>query len=255
MLLICNDITTKNQQILEALENKDAQCFKDIASKAKYEGFNYLEIFAGNTGKEADSLNFIIDSIKDIDIKLVIRSSNISALKQVIPSISNPGIIAPTELTIDGTGEIFDLVESLDDDWGILFTQTFGDDSIHSEIENMKVYVSKAEQEGILPNLLYVEPLSKSIASENNFYIKMKRLLDSFRNSYPDMNFYINLPQVTKGLDDQVTLVNTFVGIADLIGVNAFSFNSNHEAHIKAIKAADAILNNKVDDYLKEYSN
>lgn len=255
MNLICNNLTTKNPEVKEAVEKKDSDYLKKVADTAKSEGFNYLEIYVGDCDDEVECIKFVVESTRDTRLKYVIRSCEESTFEALISELSVPGILAPINVTEDLALKLFSLILNSGKEWGILFTQTYGKDTLHSEIEGMTHLISKAEQHGILPEFLYIEPLSISIATDNNCYIKMKRMVDAFRNMYPDINFYLNLPQVTEGLNDQVTLVNVFVGIADLIGVNSFAFNLEHKAHLQAIEAAEAILDRDltITDYLEKY--
>lgn len=253
MLLICNDLSTQDPTIKEAVKNKDAKAILEIAQEAKKIGFDYLELDATNLEDEAEGLQFLLDSIQETDLKFILRIKNNSVYDKVLPNLKRAGIIAPQRLSDKDALEVFSILKELDEGWGVLFTQTFGDDTVSTEVEGLHKLISKAEQEGIMPERQFMEPIGEPLIKNNRSFAKMKRMVDAFSNSYPSINFYVNLPLAAQGLDDEVTLMNVFVGMADLIGVNAFSFSTKHKAHLKAIKAADALLDSDGDleSYLK----
>ena len=53
MLIICNDLSTKNATVLDAIKSKDADAIKAVVSKAKDLGFDSLELYAGDMENES----------------------------------------------------------------------------------------------------------------------------------------------------------------------------------------------------------
>ncbi len=254
MLIICNNLSTHNQDINEAVQNKDSQKIKDIISQAVESGFNALELDATNSTNEAEALHFLLDQVDNPELTLVIKIKNPATYDQVIPSMKRSGILNPVDITLDQADTVFPMLKRLEDDWKVLFTQDYGEDTVSNEIEGSKKVIAKAEQEGILPERIYVEPLTQPIKTNNNTYIKMKRILDAFSNVYPSMNYYINLLLAADGLKDEVILVNDFISMSIQIGVEAFSLDLDHKEHIETINAAIALLNQNggISAYLKK---
>ncbi len=248
MLLISDDITIKNEKFKQAIAERDPEPILEIAKLADERGFSHLEIDVDGLGPdESDALLFIAQTLEAYPaLKLVLRADDNATYLDVLPKIKQTGIIAPKKISEAEAVKIFTLINKLGDTWGVLFTQTYGKDTVSSEVEGMLELIRKAEQEGLMPELQYMEPLSRPLISEPNNFIRMKRMLDAFLNSYPDMNFYLYLPLVAEGLEDESILMNVFLGMANLIGVNAFCFSVYHEDHLKALRAAQAIQNDDV---------
>lgn len=241
MLIICNDLNTEKDNVKEAVANKDANAINAIVNDAIAKGFNALELYAGNLEDEAEGLSFLADTVENSGLTLIYRIKNSDVYDKVLPNVKS-GIVNPVELTPDQADDVFPLLNKLEEDWKVLFTQTFGDGAISPEVEGYEVLISKAEQQGILPERIYYEPISDPIKGSDHSFIKMKRMLDAFSNGYPSINFYINLPLAAKGLKDEVALMNALVALSEAIGVNAFSMDLEHAEHIEAINAAAALL-------------
>lgn len=252
MLIICNDLSTKNATVLDAINSKNTDAIQAIVSKATDLGFNALELYAGDLENEAEALLFLIDAIQDSNLKLILKVKDDSVYEQILPKVGKDGIIAPQALSVEEASKIFPILRQLGDTWGILFTQTYGNDSVSREVTGLEKLISKAEQEGVMPEKMYMEPIGKPLVDGDHSFLKMKRMLDAFSNSYPAMNFYIDLPLAADGLVDATTLVNVFIGMAYQSGVNAFAFSTEHTAHLEAIKAAEALLD--YADGLKQYT-
>lgn len=253
MLTICNDLTTQNSAVELAVKNKDKDFIAQIAKEAKNTGFDCLELYAANTEDEAEALLFIIDSVKESDLELLLRIKDASTYKKVLPKVYRPGIIAPVELSGSQAQQVFDILKNLDEGWDILFTQAFSDGSAEPDVEELLSIISKAEQAGIMPDLIYIEPLAAPLIEDNRSLTKMRRSINAFINSWPEINFYLDLPLIAKGLDDETTLMNVFIGMANMAGVSAFSFSTEHESHLEAIKAAQALLNDNggIQEFVK----
>ena len=171
MLIICNDLTTNNPEVKKAIDNKDAGPIKDIVAQAKENGYNALELDATSSDNEPEALLFILNQIEDTDLTLVLRINDTSVYEKVIPQMKCSGIVNPVDITLKQAEVVFPMLKKLDDDWKVLFTQDYGEDTVSNEIEGSKQVISKAEQEGILPERIYVEPLTEPIKTNNNCYI------------------------------------------------------------------------------------
>lgn len=242
MLIICNNLTTEKPEIKEAVENKNSSAINNIVAEAKEAGFNALELYAGNTDDEASNLLFLAQSVENSELTLVLRVKNLNTYEAVLPSLKVAGLINPVDISDEQAANVFPLIKKLADGWKLILTQTYNEkDTIHSEVEGLRDIIVKAELEGILPERIYFEPVGEPMVSSKKPFIKMKRMLDAFRNGYPSMNFYLNLSLVADGLVNQDVLMDVYIGLSTFVGVNAFAFDLSHKAHIQAIEAAVAL--------------
>lgn len=252
MLIINNDLCMCNDVTKKAVESKDTEAITSIVNKAKEAGFNAISVCAGSSDNEADNLLYLIDQVKDSGLKVVIRIKNTETYEKVLPELSFSGIINPVKLTMKQADIVFPLLKKLADGWEVLITQPFGDDSVSAEVEDSIPLIRKAESQGILPNRIYFDPVGKPIDQDNAVYLDTKTKIDAIKNSYPQMNFYLNLSKVAEGLHNEMTLVNAFITLVMECHVNAYAFGLDHKDHIKTLEATMALLDSKVQDYLKK---
>lgn len=242
----------RNADVKKAVETKNPDAIASIVNQAKDAGFNAISVCAGKTENEAENLQFLIDQVKDSGLKVVIRARSAETFEKVIPSLSTPGIINPVKLTLEQADSLFSLIKSLEEGWEVLFTQPFGDNSVSAEVEDSISLIRKAEQEGIMPNRIYFDPVGTPIDDDNAVYLDTKTKIDGMHNVYPQMNFYVNLAKVAKGLKDEMALVDAYCSLVMECHVNAYAFGLDHKQHIKPLKATMALLDGKVKDYLKD---
>ncbi len=251
MLIINNDLCMRNADVKNAVETKNPDAIVSIVNQAKEAGFNAISVCAGKSENEAEDLLFLIDQVKDSGLKVVIRARSAETYEAILPKLDFAGIINPVKLTMEQADKVFPLIKKLADGWEVLFTQPFGDDSISAEVEGSISLIRKAEQEGIMPNLIYFDPVGKPIDEDNMVYLDTKTKVDAMKNAYPQMNFYVSLSKVAAGLKDEMALVDAYISLVMQCHVNAYAFDLDHKGHIKALKATMALLDGKVQDYLK----
>lgn len=252
MLIINNDLCMCNDKIKNAVETNDTEVITSIVNQAKEAGFNAISVCAGSSDDEAGNLLYLIDQVKNSGLDVVIRIKNVETYEKVLPKLSFSGIVNPVKLTMAQADEVFPLLKKLADGWKVLITQPFGDESVSAEVEDSIPLIKKAESQGILPDRIYFDPVGKPIDQDNAVYLDTKRKIDAMKNSYPQMNFYLSLSKVAEGLHDEMTLVDAFITLAMECYVNAYAFGLDHKGHIKTLDAAMALLDGKVQDYLKK---
>lgn len=243
MLLICNDLSTQYGPVKEAVDKKDGAFIADIAESAKKQGFEYLELFAGGAeGDEAENLLFMIVSADVAGLKYVLRVKDTAVYKTVLDKVKTPALLAPEDLTLQNAKDFFPLLSKLDEGWTLLISHVFGDDAVHDEFEEFNNFIHDAQLEGIMPERLYIAPQTAPLASNPNSFTKLRRLIDAFKNIYPEIKFYTDVQAIADSAQGEETLIETFIGMAAMAGIDAASMGSKEHGQIGAALAANAIL-------------
>ena len=175
MLIIGEKLNGAIKSVAEAIQNRDGEFIRNLASKQLESRADYLDICSGVPAEDAEILKWMIELIQSDhpDVKFSLDSPNPDTILKCIPLCKNPGMINSVSLEKNKADKIFPVVADkkgwkiialLLDDEGMPETVEKRMDSFHNIIK-------KAEEYGISLDRLYFDPLVFTVGSSPDSFL------------------------------------------------------------------------------------
>ena len=173
-------------------------------------------------------------------------------LADVLKTVKKPGIINGicTQETAD---IILPLFKDLPEGWRLVLNACAkkGQEDPGSRIEEYAPLMRQAEEAGLMPERIIIDPCAGELKTNPNAYLDMEDAMDAFTNVYPESSFVCEPFMITSGLANPDPLKAAFVTMALSIGISMMKADVFDPKIREAFFAAQALLDE--GDGLKGY--
>ena len=253
MELISTNLNTYYPEVVKALKDRNPEFIRKTAAAAEKTGADYIEVGAPNGPSESEELKWLVSVTQEAcDLPLVICWDGCRDLADVLKTVKKPGIINGicTQETAD---IILPLFKDLPEGWRLVLNACAkkGQEDPGSRIEEYAPLMRQAEEVGLMPERIIIDPCAGELKTNPNAYLDMEDAMDAFTNVYPESSFVCEPFMITSGLANPDPLKAAFVTMALSIGISMMKADVFDPKIREAFFAAQALLDE--GDGLKGY--
>lgn len=255
MLIIGEKLNGAIKSVAEAIQKRDGDFIRSLASKQLDSRADYLDICSGSSSEDADILKWMIELIQadHPDVKFSIDSPNPETILKCIPLCKNPGMINSVSLEVNKADKIFPEIADKKA-WKIIALLLDDDgmpESVEKRMESFHGLVEKAEEYGISLNRLYFDPLVFTVGTTPDSFLNFIKTSQKIKEEYPDAHIVSGLSNISYGLPYRKAINHAFLIGAMMNGMDSAIMDPLNRDMLGGVYAAEALLG--IDEYCIEY--
>lgn len=256
MIIIGEKINGTIPSVKKAIENKDEQFIRDLAVRQAEAGADFIDVCASTAPElEVSTLKWLMDIVQDaVATPLCIDSPNPRAIEQVFQYAKAPGIINSVSEESDKCEIIFPLIQ--DTQWQVI-ALTCDQNGIPSDVQTRvditKSMVQKAQDYGITPDRIHIDPLVMAISADNQSLLNFVATLQAVKEIYPTIKVTSGLSNISFGMPLRGIINQHFLTIAAYAGMDSAILDPCNRDILTTLLATEALLGR--DKYCRNFSN
>lgn len=255
MIIIGEKLNGAIKSVADAIQNRDGDFIRDLASKQLARRADYLDICSGVPAGDADVLKWMIELIETDhpDVRFSLDSPNPDTILASIPLCKNPGVINSVSLEGDKIDKLFSAVADKPG-WKIvalLLDDTGMPENVEKRMESFHRIVKKAEEYGIALDRLFFDPLVFTVGSSPDSFLNFIGTAKKIKEEYPGAHIISGLSNISYGLPYRKAINHAFLVGAMMFGMDSAIMDPLSRDMLGGVYAAEALLG--VDAYCLEY--
>lgn len=255
MIIIGEKINGAIPSVCAAIERRDEAFILDLADKQAEAGAAYLDICSGRAPElEKEDMIWLIDTVQShTDMPLCVDSPNPHLLKELLPMVTQRGIVNSVSGEGDKMDELFPAIS--ENGWDVI-ALTCDDGGIAAEA-NRKVEIAvriieKAASFGIAPERIYIDPLVLSLSAVNDSVINFLDAVKEIKRRYPGVKITSGLSNVSYGMPCRKAVNQFFLALAMYAGMDSAIADPANRDIYTAVLAVEALLGR--DRFCRRYN-
>jgi len=254
MIIIGEKINGSIPSVAQAIAGHDSQFIKQLAKSQADANASYIDCCASvEEVKEVETLHWLIDCIQEVtDLPICVDSPSPQVCVEAIKFCKIPGIVNSVSMEGNKTDIIFSAIA--DTDWGCV-ALLCGDkgipDSVDARMEIFEKIMVKAEEYGITPSRLYIDPLVVALSTDQEALSTFAACCRKIKSAYSDIHITSGLSNISFGLPARKNINKAFMVLAMEAGMDSAIVDPLNRDMLGIIYATDSLLEN--DDYCLEY--
>jgi len=255
MIIIGEKINGAIPSVAEAIAARNEEVIKKLAIAQSESGANYLDVCAGtNPESELEVLKWLLEIVqKTVDTPICIDSPDHNIIAKVLPEIDHIGLIN----SVSGEGRKCEVLYPLvaDSQWRII-ALTCDDQGIPADAERKYDIavrlISKADEYGIKPDRLYIDPLVLSLSAINTALLSFTETVVKLKAAYPTVHITSGLSNISYGMPRRRLINQIFLAYALQSGMDSAIMDPTNKDMYATILAAENLLGR--DKYSRAYN-
>jgi 5-methyltetrahydrofolate--homocysteine methyltransferase len=262
MIIIGEKINGFVPRTLAAIEARDAQYIRDIASAQVERGARFLDICAGTApAVEREVLEWLIDTVLEVvDVPLCLDSSDPQMLvgrydyvqQKASGAQAATGIINSVSLEEGKCESIFPHIA--ESKWGVIALTCDNKgipDDPQVKLSIAREIIKRANDAGIATERIYIDPLVTTLATKQDSLQNFTDALALIRAEFPTVHFTSGLSNISFGMPFRKAINTQFLCLAMRAGMDSAIMDPLSPDIQAALHATDALLGN--DEYCLTY--
>ena len=255
MVIIGEKLNGAIKSVAEAIQNRDGDFIRQLASKQLEYRADYLDICSGVPKIDAEILAWMIDLIqKDHpDVRFSIDSPDPDSILKSIPLCKNPGFVNSVSLEGDKIDKIFTYVSDKKG-WKIvalLLDETGMPETAEKRIDSFHKIMEKVREYNIDLDRIYFDPLVFSVGTSPDCFQCFTETARQIRSEYPKAHIISGLSNISYGLPYRKAINQAFLVGAMISGMDSAIIDPLNRDMQGSIYATEALLG--IDEYCIEY--
>ncbi|NLG11120.1 MAG: methyltetrahydrofolate cobalamin methyltransferase [Coriobacteriaceae bacterium] len=253
MIIIGEKVNGSIPKTGEAIAAKDAEYIREIARKQTAAGSHYLDCCASVNENELETVQWLIELIQEeSDLPICIDSPNSQVCVDAMKFCKKPGIINSVSLEGDKIEVVFPVIA--DTEWGCIALLCDDNGIPHDaagRIEVFKKLMIRAEEYGIAPDRLYIDPLVETLGTNDQSLLTFVEVCRAVKELYPDVHLTSGLSNISFGLPGRKMINIGFMVLAMNAGMDSAIIDPTNRDLLGVLFATEALLGN--DEYCMEF--
>lgn len=256
MIIIGEKINGTIPSVKRAIEAKDEEFIRNLAIKQSAAGADFIDVCASTSPDiEVETLLWLMELVQGVtDTPLCIDSPNPRAIEEVFKHSKWPGLINSVSLEGDKCEVIFPLIRGTE--WQVI-ALTCDNDGIPSDVEKRieitKKLVRKAQEYGITPDKIHIDPLVIALSADNNSLLKFVEATQQIKELYPTINVTSGLSNISFGMPLRKVVNQNFLTLAMFAGMNSAILDPINRDMMATLLATEALLGR--DRHCRAFAN
>jgi cobalamin-dependent methionine synthase I len=262
MLLVGESINGTRKQVGEAIQARDAEFIKGLATDQVAAGANILDVNGGVAGgNEVDDLLWLIATVRSVtDTQLMVDSASPAALQAGVEAAIKDGGKVPYINSISGEQSRIDTVLPLVEKYKCpVVALCLNDEGIPPTADDRfavaKMLHDKLAAAGLPAEDMWFDPLVMTVSADSTAALVTMQTLALIKANLPGVRSTGGLSNVSFGLPNRPLLNRTFVAMCAGIGIDGAVLDVRNKQMMATIKAIEALRNEDTfcGNYLKAH--
>jgi 5-methyltetrahydrofolate--homocysteine methyltransferase len=245
VLIVGERINGTGKRVREAIIARDADFIADLARRQAEAGAAYLDVNAG-TGPERDEqdMAWLVETVQGaVDKPLCVDSPNPAALRAGLERHRGQALINSASAEAARMRPVIALARK---HGARLVALTLDDSGLPATAEQrLKIarrLARAAFTAGIAPQDLFIDPLAKSVATENDQGLALLEAVAKIKEALPGCHIICGLSNVSFHMPARALLNRTFLTMAMARGMDAVILDPLDRALMASLCAAQVLL-------------
>ncbi len=257
MIVISERINGLFRSVGRAIDKRDVTFLQDLARKQVQCGASILDINTGPGRDDADQvMKWMVETVQDaVDVQLSIDAPKATVIEAGIKAAKKMVLINSTTAEMKKMEALFPLAKEYGSEIICLCLNEQGiPNDAASRCEMAMVMLTKAMDYDIGTERIYLDPLAMPVGTAQDQGPKVLEALSMFKQlSSPPPKTTVGLSNVSNNTTQRPILNRTFLVMMMAHGLESAIMDPMDEDMMKAVKAADILLNKKLyaDDFLR----
>jgi cobalamin-dependent methionine synthase I len=250
MLLVGESINGTRKQVGEAIQARDAEFIKALATDQVAAGANILDVNGGVAGgNEVDDLLWLVATVRSVtDNQLMIDSASPAALQAGVEAAIKDGGTTPHINSISGEQSRIDTVLPLVSKYKCpVVALCLNDEGIPATPEDRFAVAEslhgKLAAAGLPAEDMWFDPLVMTVSADSTAALVTMQTLALIKANLPGVRSTGGLSNVSFGLPNRPLLNRTFVAMCAGIGIDGAVLDVRNKQMMATIKAIEALRN------------
>jgi 5-methyltetrahydrofolate corrinoid/iron sulfur protein methyltransferase len=258
MLIIGEKINSSIPFTKKAIENRDTDYIRKLASDQAAAGAHMIDVNAGTfVDEEVDIIRWLVQIVQDVtDVPLCIDSPNPAALKAALPLIRRKALVNSISLEKDRYNGILPVVK----DFGTSVVALCMDDEGIPKDADKRIAIAcrlaeKLNAEGIATSDIYFDVLVQPISVDDTFGMASLNAVKGIRERIPGAHTTGGVSNISFGLPERKLLNNVYTAAMISAGMDTLIIDPLDRRLMASIAAAKALTGQDefCDEYLTAY--
>lgn len=257
MLIIGELINTSRKLIGEAVEKRDADYIRKIATDQVAAGANYVDINCGTMiFDEVEAMEWLVNTVQEVvQAPLCIDSPNPKAIEAGLKLARNgQSLINSITGEKERYAEILPLVINYKTK---VVALCMDDNGMPETAEDRMAVAQKLYQNlteaGVPEDDIYFDPLVKPVSTGDKAGLEVLDTVKLIRHKYPNVHMVCGLSNVSFGLPNRKILNKYFMIQTMAMGMDGYILNPLDKSMMGAVQGSQTLLGN--DSYCTGYLN
>jgi len=254
MIIIGEKINGFIPRTLAAIEARDENYIRFLATEQTRRGANYLDICAGvKPDRERETLLWLLEVVQSAtDTPICLDSSDAQVLVDLTGAIDKPGIINSISLERDKCETVLPVIAETE--WKVIALTC--DDSGSPDDPEVKLslthrLIAETSRAGIANDRVFIDPLVTTLATKQDSLANFTGAIRLIKAEFPDVHITSGLSNISYGMPYRKAINMQFLAFAMAAGMDSAILDPLSTDIQAALYATNALLGN--DEYCMEY--
>jgi len=245
MKIIGEKINGTLKKVQTAIENRDADFIRTLATAQIEAGVDWLDVNAGTSPeRELDDMLWLIGCVQEVaEVPLCLDSSNPKTLAKAVRAVQKTPIINSISLESKKIDEILPVAAEYGCDVIALALSDNGiPDNTEERLEIISKIIETTDKAGIPHEKTYIDPLVMAVATNTESgNIAMDTIRDTAA-AYPGVHFCAGLSNISFGLPNRSIINQAFIILSIGAGLDTAILNPLDRGLRASILAAELLI-------------
>jgi 5-methyltetrahydrofolate--homocysteine methyltransferase len=238
----------------KAIAARDADWIRNLARIQAAAGADYIDVCASvDESAEVETLKWLIGLVQEVtDVPVCVDSPSPRSCVAALPFCKKPGIINSVSLEGDKIDVVFPVIAGTK--WGCVALLCDGKGiprTAERRIEVFEGILKRAEEFGIAPGRLYIDPLVVALATDETALTTFAAVSKAVRARSSEIHITSGLSNISYGLPVRKVINQAFMVLAMNGGMDSAIVDPTNRDMMGIICATEALLGR--DEYCMDY--
>lgn len=255
MIIIGEKINGSIPAVADAIARRDSEFIKERARIQAEAGASFIDCCASvPEAEEVETLHWMIDCIQSVtDVPISVDSPSADVLVEAYKFCNKPGLFNSVSGEGDKIDKIFPIMAA-NPGWEVIALLSDDTGIPKSAADRLKVFdkiMAKANEYGISPNRLHIDPLVEMLCTSENGIETNTEVISTVREKYPTIHITAAVSNISFNLPVRKMINFGFTVLAMNCGLDSAILDPTNRDLLGLIYATEALLG--LDDYCMEY--
>ncbi|KNZ41489.1 methyltetrahydrofolate cobalamin methyltransferase [Acetobacterium bakii] len=245
MIIIGEKINGTIPVVKKAIAERDADFIAKRAKDQVDAGADFIDVCASTAPDvEIETLRWLMEIVQNtVDIPLCIDSPDPRVIEAVLPFAKKEGIINSVSKEGNKCELLLPLIKNTK--WEMV-ALTCDDNGIPNNLEKKititKSIVEEADEYGITPDRIHIDPCVMALSSDGNAMINFTAEIKSIKAIYPTIKMTGAISNISFGMPVRALLNKTCIAFAIEAGLDSAVMDPMNREMMESIYASSALL-------------
>lgn len=243
MLIVGELINSTRKSIAKAIEEKDGEYLRNLASQQVEAGAHYIDINSAEAADELATMKWLIDLIQDaVDVPLCLDSPNPQVIQECIGLCRKTPMINSISAEPDRWEQVLPIVRQYKTKVIALCMDEKGiPNSTEERLRIADRLVLGLTEEGVPEDDIYLDPLIKPIGVNSSYGAEILETIWALRHKYPNVHIISGLSNISYGLPERKLVNRVFMVMSVAMGMDSFILDPLNQQNMSELITAQMV--------------